>query len=279
MKLRTITSLTLLLSLGLVILTSLIMFIVPQGRVAYWSDWRLWGLNKTQWSELHLSFGLLMLLAALLHLYYNWKPILNYLKSRAKKVTGWNTSFGIALLLCVCVAAGTYFQIPPLYSIIRLSESIKESAAESYGEPPYGHAELSSLRMFTQKQDLDLEKNLALLRSSGLIVKSPQQSIVDIARQNMLSPKQVYEVIKPARMPSTTGSQQRFPASPPPGFGSSTLAEICATYGCDLDTIRQALAVHGIKAEADQSVKAIAAAHDLRPMAIFEVIRAALTEQ
>ena len=279
MKLRTITSLTLLLSLGLVILTSLIMFIVPQGRVAYWSDWRLWGLSKTQWSELHLTFGLLMLLAALLHIYYNWKPILNYLKNKAKKVTGWNTSFGIALLLCVCVAAGTYFQVPPLYSIIQLSESIKDSAAATYGEPPYGHAELSSLKMLAQKQDLDLEKSLALLRSSGLTVKSSKQTIVDIARQNKITPQQVYEVIKPARTTGLSGSKRTFPESPPPGFGSNTLSEICAAYDCDPDTIRQALAVHGIKAQPDQSLKTIAADHELRPMAVFEMIRAAVTGQ
>jgi hypothetical protein len=40
MKLRKITSLTALLSFVLMLVTSIILYIVPQGRVAYWADWR-----------------------------------------------------------------------------------------------------------------------------------------------------------------------------------------------------------------------------------------------
>jgi len=41
--------------------TSLILFIVPQGRVAYWADWRLLGLSKTDWGNIHINLGLLFL--------------------------------------------------------------------------------------------------------------------------------------------------------------------------------------------------------------------------
>ncbi len=77
MKLRKITSLTALLSFVFLTLTSLILFIVPHGRVAYRSDWRLWGLSKTQWSDLHINIGFLFLIAIFVHIYYNWKPALD----------------------------------------------------------------------------------------------------------------------------------------------------------------------------------------------------------
>ena len=51
MKMRKITSLTAALSFLLMVLTSIILYIVPQGRVAYWADWRLWGLSKTDWGN------------------------------------------------------------------------------------------------------------------------------------------------------------------------------------------------------------------------------------
>ena len=54
MKIRKITSLTALVSFLLLILNSVILYIVPQGRVAYWSDWHLWGLNKTEWGNQHI---------------------------------------------------------------------------------------------------------------------------------------------------------------------------------------------------------------------------------
>lgn len=46
---RKITSLTGLLSFLITLLTSVILYVVPEGRVAYWADWHLLGLTKTQW--------------------------------------------------------------------------------------------------------------------------------------------------------------------------------------------------------------------------------------
>jgi hypothetical protein len=63
------------------VLTSIILYIVPQGRVAYWADWKLWGLTKTDWGNIHINLGLLFLIALFIHIYYNWKPLINYLVS------------------------------------------------------------------------------------------------------------------------------------------------------------------------------------------------------
>ena len=56
------------------LLISVILYIVPQGRVAYWADWRLWGLIKSHWGNIHINLVLLFLIAVSLHIYYNWKP-------------------------------------------------------------------------------------------------------------------------------------------------------------------------------------------------------------
>lgn len=72
MNMRKITSLTAALSFMLMVLTSVILYIVPQGRVAYWADWRLWGMSKTDWGNIHINLGLLFLLAGFLHIYYNF---------------------------------------------------------------------------------------------------------------------------------------------------------------------------------------------------------------
>ena len=86
MKMRKITSLTALVSFLLLILNSVVLYIVPHGRVAYWSDWHLWGLNKTEWGNQHIIIGILFLLALFLHIYYNWKPIVSYLKNKARQL-------------------------------------------------------------------------------------------------------------------------------------------------------------------------------------------------
>ena len=81
-KMRKITSLTAALTFIIVILTSIILYIVPHGRVAYWADWHLWGLSKDDWGNIHINTGLLFLIALLLHTYYNWKSLMAYLKDR-----------------------------------------------------------------------------------------------------------------------------------------------------------------------------------------------------
>jgi len=81
LKIRRITSLTASVAFLLMLLTSIILYIVPQGRVAYWADWRLWGLTKTDWANIHMNMGLLFLIALSLHIYYNWKPLISYLKN------------------------------------------------------------------------------------------------------------------------------------------------------------------------------------------------------
>ncbi|MCD6433505.1 MAG: DUF4405 domain-containing protein, partial [Sulfurimonas sp.] len=62
--------------------TGIMLFIVPHGRVAYWADWHLFGLSKGQYGELHTTSMVVFLLFASLHIYYNWKPIVSYMKDK-----------------------------------------------------------------------------------------------------------------------------------------------------------------------------------------------------
>ena len=99
MSLRKITSLTAMLAFGVMLLTSIILYIVPQGRVAYWADWHLWGLDKEQWGAIHINTGILFLLALGLHTYYKWKSIMAYLKNRAKAPKILTPNFNAALVV------------------------------------------------------------------------------------------------------------------------------------------------------------------------------------
>ena len=46
MNMRKITSLTALISFVLLLVTSIILYILPSGRVAYWAGYRLWSLSS-----------------------------------------------------------------------------------------------------------------------------------------------------------------------------------------------------------------------------------------
>ncbi len=272
MNIRRVTSLTLLISFVLCIITSVVLYIAPHGRVAFWSNWHLWGLDKTQWGELHLNLGILLLLAGLLHIYYNWRPITAYLKDKAKQIRVFTADFNIALLLSLIVGVGTYFHIPPMSTIVEFGESIKDSAASVYGEPPYGHAELSSLKTFADRVHLDLSKSMELLRQAGIDFRDHRQTISDIAKNNGITPKQVYEIIKSARNGGDTDGHALLPTVPPPGFGRKRLGEMCAEYGLDTDGMIVFLSDKGIKAMADQRIKEIAKGNNMAPEDIFALI-------
>lgn len=270
MNIRKIASLTALVSFVLEMLTSVILYIVPQGRVAYWSDWRLWGLSKTQWGSLHVNLGVLFLLAICLHTYYNWNSLVAYLKTRAAKLRIFTTDFSVALILCLVFALGTYWELPPFSTIITIGDQIKETAAQKYGEPPYGHAELSSLAIFSKKVELDLDTSLTRLAAAKIRVTDPAQSIAEIARINNLTPKAVYEAMLP---PNQSGQAKKFPANPPGGFGKKPLSEICQEYQLDTTKVIAGLAARKITAAPAMTIKEIAAANNTSPMDIFEALR------
>jgi hypothetical protein len=275
MNLRKIVSLTMLVSFALCVLTSVVLYITPHGRVAFWSNWRFWGLSKTQWSDLHLNLGILLLLAGFMHIYYNWRPIKAYLKDRARHMKVFTAEFNIALLLAVIVGVGTVYRIPPMSSILDISESIKEAAAQKYGEPPYGHAELSSLKMFARRCGLDLARSMELLRKAGIKFSNERQTIAEIAAANNLTPRQVFDIIKTATQKQEAGAMAGLPDTPPPGFGRKKFADICGEYRLDCLKIEEVLALRGIKVEPNQTIKEIAAGNGMNPMAVFEIIKEA----
>jgi len=270
MNMRKITSMIMLLSFAALLLTSIILYIVPHGRVAYWSGWRLWGLSKNQWGDLHINLGFLFILAGLLHIYYNWKPLLAYMKDKAKKLKICTASFNVALIVVLFVSIGTLLQIPPMSSVINFGETLKERASEKYGEPPYGHAELSSLRLFARRTDMDLNKALELLRQASITVQGPDQTILQIAQANHTTPKAIFDIMKKAIRPQQSVG---LPDAPPPGFGRLTLTEICQQYKLNPEMLLQRLASKKIRVTPEMTMKEAAAVNNLDPHAFYEILQ------
>lgn len=272
MKIRKITSLTALVSFLLLILNSVVLYIVPQGRLAYWADWHMWGLTKTEWGNQHIIIGVLFLISIFLHIYYNWKPILAYLKNRAKQFKLFTPEFNIALILTILCTVGAYVEVQPFNWVLDFSESIKNSAANNYGEPPYGHAELSTLKTFTSKVGLDLTHSMDLLEKAGVKFESEKQTLLDIAKLNQMTPQQVYLAMKPEEKPSAA---KTFPDEPQKGFGKRRLADICQEYGLNISAVLGKLTKDSIAATPDATIKQIAEQNDLTPTEVFTAINKA----
>lgn len=270
MNMRKITSLTALLTFALLMITSIILYIVPAGRVAYWSNWKLWSLSKEQWGAVHINLGFLLLVSIVLHIFYNWKPIVSYMKTTNKQLRILTVNFNIALVVTLVVFFGTVGGLPPMSSLINLGDAISDDANLFYGEPPYGHAELSPFSDFAYKVKADVEESLKTLKAAGIVVESQAQTIKDIGEANNVPPKKIYELIKPQS--SATSKNLAMPEEAPGGTGKRTLAKICEMYRLDSGSIIKGLELKKIHATSDQTMKEIAAANSLDPHSVYAKI-------
>jgi len=119
-----------LLSFALVLVSGVVLYFVPPGRVANVSDILLLGLNKTQWQVLHVSSSLLFLAAAFLHLVFNWRPMKTYFKDRATRRFGISWQWVFPVLICALFLWGSVRGVWPFHYISQWHQQIKQSYDE-----------------------------------------------------------------------------------------------------------------------------------------------------
>jgi len=192
---RKITSLTLGLSFLTMSYTGLMLYIAPKGKIAYWADWHMLGLTKSEYGNIHTTSMVIFLSFAIIHIYYNWKPLVSYLKDTAKKISFTKKEFLIALTLNIFFIAGTLYPIQPMKGVLDVGQDIKEYWVEIHGNPPYGHAEESSLRKFSRKMSIDLEEAKEALDAEGIKYNN-SDTLKDISRKNGLTPQEIYDIIE-----------------------------------------------------------------------------------
>ena len=194
---RKITSLTLVVSGCIELITSIVLYMIPSGRIAYWHDYRIIGLNKAQWRDIHTTVGTLFLLAAFIHIYLNWRPILAYLKNKSKRLTIFNKNFNIALIISLYFMVGTLYSLPPMSQIVQFGKYLTVRGNSMYTEPPYHHAEKSSFKKFCAAMSISSEEAADLLKQQDIFVDNFDKTMEQIAQNNSRSSQQLYEIIKP----------------------------------------------------------------------------------
>jgi len=277
---RAFTSLCSLVSFIMLLLTAIILYIVPHGRVAYWSKWTMLGLEKDQWGNIHIFTGFLFLVAGGFHLYYNWKPLLKYLSGKIETGLRYKRELMISSLILLWIMASGIWSLPPLAYVADLGEAIKSSWVTSADlEPPFGHAELVSLKTFCKKQGIPLDQAMAELRNAGFKVDNPDKTLGNIADSKGTSGMGVYGVIKklePKPKTMESGSVwtpgmigENFAGT---GVGRKSIGQIIKNHGLDHKTVYQRLKAGGIEAMDDDKIKELADKHDSTPIKILTII-------
>lgn len=277
---RAFTSLLSLVSFILLGITGIVLYIGPHGRVAYWTKWRFWGLQKDQLGSIHVLAAVLFLVAGGFHLYYNWKPLMRYLSGKIETTLRHKRELIFSGLIFLGIVASGIWALPPLAYVIDIGEAIKNSWVTSPAlEPPFGHAELVSLKTFCKKQRIPLDLAMADLRRAGFKVENPNQTLSEIADTKSTSGMRVYEVIKRLELKPEvlkSGStwtaekiEETFSGS---GLGRKTIGQIIEEMGLDAHIVLQRLRVVNIKAENADTLKDLAGRYDTTPIKLLTVM-------
>jgi hypothetical protein len=246
--------------------TGIILFASPKGRVANWTGWSVAGLDKHGWSELHTTATTLFILIVGLHLFFNWKVLLVYIRSRRQSGFRLKKEFAAALVTVAIVVIGTVEHVPPFGTLVDAGESIKDYWERSSVAGPVVHGEELSLQAFAERAGLVPEDMVNTLTSNGLTGVHPGAQVFDIARTNNRSPEEIYKML-----PVVTHRPSDTPRGS--GFGRKTLADLCRVEEIEISAAVGRLRELDPGSGEDSRISEIANRLGKRPFEIVEIAR------
>jgi hypothetical protein len=272
---RAFTSILTALSFIGMCVTGIVLFVVPPGRIANWTDWRMAGLTKDQWIGLHIWFSVVFMVAALYHLYLNWRVFLNYFKDKINKSYALRWEWVSALVLCFLIGVATLAEIKPFSSLLAWNEAIKHSWDTPDRRAPIPHAELLTLEQLAEQvKDVDAATMIANLQARGIKVESSASVVGELADAHNISPIALYNIAVGAetrrggRGGGGQGQHGERQGSGVQSIGQMTLEQYCSQVGLDLDKAIEKLRAAGLKATGEMTIRQIADAGALHPFEI-----------
>jgi hypothetical protein len=276
-KFRAFTALIVLWSFIVENVTGIVLYIVPPGRIAHWTNWKLWGFTKEQWAALHTIFGYIFLIFAVIHIYYNWKPIMNYIKKKARQGLRMRLELSVSLVITILIFVATAISIPPFSTVMDFGEKMKNSWEESSQEPFIPHAELMTLEEFTEQISIPMERAKKILENNKIHVQDISVTIQDIAKDNNTSPVALYEILKSdlsaddkAKLDSLTTQKKQSRGG---GYGWKTLENLAQELDIPIQDIMAFLQSKGINAQKDDVIRDVAEKNGLKAYELVDMIQ------
>lgn len=266
-------------SFFVMVISGLILFFVPQGRIAYWTEWKFLALTKDDWTNVHTASWFLFTIASIFHIYFNWKPLKNYLieKSKSLLFLKKETIFSI-ILLFIFVFSGI-LKIPPTGWIIQLNDSIKNFWAKKPNyDPPFGHAEEVSLKVLAKRMNIDLKLAIEELKKNGIIFDDGNELLKNISKKNKKTPKDIYSMISKFNIEeekiniseyTPESVDEKFSGT---GLGKKTLKIVCEENGIDINFAKEKLNKIGIQMKEEDTFKSIAEKNNTSPIEILKAV-------
>lgn len=230
---RNFISLFLIGSVLLEVASGVALYLAPSGRVAQTMSWELLWLNKAQWEAIHTVFGLLWIPILATHIFFNWRPILSYLKNRTTKAFAFKRELLAALALVLFFALGSLYNWPPVSQVMAMSESMS-SFWENRG------------------------------RSAGYFI--PEETVVH-PETTAAAP-----AVQPTNPSTPAGSSLQSTLSTKRGYGKYTVQSWAEENKVELQMALKRLADVGIQAKADESILVLSGRSGKLPSELAAII-------
>ncbi|MEA1955899.1 MAG: DUF4405 domain-containing protein [Campylobacterota bacterium] len=131
---KKITSFIMLFSFVIMVVSGVMLFISPFGRLSMMIRWEVMGLDKMDYQALHLIFMLVFTIAGIFHIFYNFKAIKSYFKNKSKKVVVFTKEFMIASVVTLGLFYATVNHVEPLESFVKMNKSFNNYWIKSFNE-------------------------------------------------------------------------------------------------------------------------------------------------
>jgi len=268
---RRFTTFLVVISFLVMTISGLVLYITPPGRVAHWTNWKFLGITKEGWGAMHTIFSLLFMIIAILHLRYNWRVFLIYIRDKVKQSIRLRWEFLAAVLVSVIIFVGTLYNMPPFATIMGFGERIKHRWEETQSSPPIPHAELLSLEAFASQIEITLSSAVEKLTSKGYKIEEPKKTLKEIASENKISAQHLYEIIT-GDSHQNSGREYGGREFGVRGFGRQTLKDVCSEIGIPLNVGISRLKEEGIDAAENETMRDIASKYQLSPADLWDML-------
>jgi hypothetical protein len=245
-------------------LSGLVLYVAPPGRVANWSVWTLIALSKAQWQAVHTVFSLIFVVAGSFHLFFNWKVLVAYVKTKVHDGVRMKRELGFAGSAALLLAALTIAGVPPFSTVMAVGDDLKNAWTVPTNEPPLPHAEELTVEKLAETVKMPADKAWQNLADRGVAAEAGQ-TIQQIATANSLTPQQVFQ-----KMQSADAKPQASLGGG--GWGRKTVDDICRQYLIPVDTGLARLRDAGFDAQATTSLKDLALGAKKTPVEIAKII-------
>lgn len=248
-------------------ISGLILYFAPPGRVAYWTEWKFIALTKTNWQAIHTIFTFIFVAATVFHIYFNWKVITSYIKSKInesmkrKRELVYSSTFGLLIMIF------TITNVPPFSTVMDFGDDLSNSWATQETEPPVPHAELLTVSEFADIIKKPPGFIVKKLNENNIKVPNSSITIKELAANYNITPKRLYEIIQDK---NTYGSLSSLLGS---GLGRKSLSDVSKQFNIPIQDVLLRLKSKGIAASFENNIRDLALKHNISPVEVFKMIK------